>query len=184
MYQKTYSIYILLTRSTTLFSRLIHMIIRGEYTHASIGVDSPGGPFYSFGRVFPHLPFPGGMVKEGAGQGFFLKHPQIPCCLLSMPVSADVYCSLVNRLQYMYQQREKYRYNLLGTVCTLIRHPIHRKYHKFCSEFVAQILKESGAIDVVEPALAYPMDMLSLPGAEILYRGNVGHLAESEIYCI
>lgn len=181
MYQKTYFIYILLTRSTTLFSRLIHAVIGGEYTHVSIGVEGPGGSFYSFGRLFPRLPFPGGMVKEGVGQGFFAVYPQIPCCLLSIPVSDDIYWSLTNSLQNMYQQRDKYRYNLLGTICSLIHRPIHRKYHKFCSEFVAQMLKESGAVGAIEPALVRPMDMFSLPGIKILYRGNVEYLKELEI---
>ena len=39
------SIYILLTRSGTWFSRLIHLVTSDCYTHASIGLDGPSGPF-------------------------------------------------------------------------------------------------------------------------------------------
>ena len=38
------TIYILLTRSGTWFSRLIHFATRDNYTHASIGLDGPDGP--------------------------------------------------------------------------------------------------------------------------------------------
>ena len=35
------SVYILLTRSGTWFSRLIHLATDDSYTHASIGLDGP-----------------------------------------------------------------------------------------------------------------------------------------------
>ena len=38
------TIYILLTRSGTWFSRLIHLATADSYTHASIGLDGPIGP--------------------------------------------------------------------------------------------------------------------------------------------
>ena len=50
------TIYILLTRSGTCFSRLIHFATQDRYTHASIGLDGPGGPFYSFARKSSSLP--------------------------------------------------------------------------------------------------------------------------------
>ena len=46
------TIYILLTRSGTWFSRLIHLATQDRYTHASIGLDGPDGPFYSFARKY------------------------------------------------------------------------------------------------------------------------------------
>ena len=50
-----HSIYILLTRSGTWFSRLIHLVTSDCYTHASIGLDGPSGPFYSFARRYEHF---------------------------------------------------------------------------------------------------------------------------------
>ena len=52
------TIYILLTRSGTWFSRLIHFATRDNYTHASIGLDGPDGPFYSFARKYRYLALP------------------------------------------------------------------------------------------------------------------------------
>ena len=60
------TIYILLTRSGTWFSRLIHFATQDRYTHASIGLDGPDGPFYSFARKYRHLALPAGLVEEQA----------------------------------------------------------------------------------------------------------------------
>lgn len=64
------TIYILLTRSGTWFSRLIHLATADSYTHASIGLDGPIGPFYSFARKYSHFALPaglGGGNKSGPG---------------------------------------------------------------------------------------------------------------------
>lgn len=61
---QTKTVYILLTRSGTWFSRLIHLATDDCYTHASIGLDGPAGPFYSFGRLDPRFALPAGLVQE------------------------------------------------------------------------------------------------------------------------
>ena len=58
------AIHILLTRSGTWFSRLIHLATQDDYTHASIGLDGPAGPFYSFARKYEHFALPAGLVEE------------------------------------------------------------------------------------------------------------------------
>ena len=55
-------IYILLTRSGTWFSHLIYFATRDSYTHASIGLDGPSGPFYSFARKYRHFALPAGLM--------------------------------------------------------------------------------------------------------------------------
>ena len=44
------SIYILLTRSTTILSRLVYLITRDKYTHVSISFEKDLQPLYSSGR--------------------------------------------------------------------------------------------------------------------------------------
>ena len=64
-----HTVYILLTRSGTWFSRLIHLATRDDYTHASIGLDGPQGPFYSFGRKYEYFALPAGLVEEQVTPG-------------------------------------------------------------------------------------------------------------------
>ena len=85
--QGTKTIYLLLTRSETYFSRLIHHFTDGEYTHASIGLEGPKGPFYSFARKNPRMALPAGLIQEQADRGFFSLHPHIPCCLYELEVT-------------------------------------------------------------------------------------------------
>ena len=58
------TVYILLTRSGTCFSRLIHLATGDGYTHASIGLEGPDGPFYSFARKYRHFALPAGLMEE------------------------------------------------------------------------------------------------------------------------
>ena len=74
------TIYILLTRSGTWFSRLIHLATADSYTHASIGLDGPIGPFYSFARKYSHFALPAGLVEEQIGPELRTKRHQVPSC--------------------------------------------------------------------------------------------------------
>ena len=78
-------IYILLTRSGTWFSHLIYFATRDSYTHASIGLDGPSGPFYSFARKYRHFALPAGLVEEQVTAYRFA----VPCCLYEMTVSEE-----------------------------------------------------------------------------------------------
>ena len=64
------TIYILLTRSGTWFSRLIHLATADSYTHASIGLDGPIGPFLQLcPEILPLCPpgrAGGGTNRSGA----------------------------------------------------------------------------------------------------------------------
>lgn len=176
--QGTRTIYLLLTRSGTCFSRLIHRFTNGEFTHASIGLEGPSGAFYSFARKYPRLPFPGGLIREQADRGYFYLHPDTPCCLYELTVTEDTYQFLRNRLQEMYEQRKLYHYSVLGAVGCYFRRPMTRQRYKFCSEFVAEMLVESGAVELGKlPALTRPMDFCQLEELRPVHRGEVRSLA-------
>lgn len=176
--QGTRTIYLLLTRSETYFSRLIHLFTEGEFTHASLGLEGPSGPFYSFARKYPRLPFPGGLIQERADRGFFSLHPHTPCCLYALTVSEDTYQYLFRRLRVMYAHRERYHYNFLGVLACLFHLRLERRHHKFCSEFVAELLWESGAAELgTVPAMTRPMDFCKLEDLRPIHRGEVGGLA-------
>ena len=172
------TIYILLTRSETWFSRLIHLATADDFTHASIGLEGPAGPFYSFARKNPATALPAGLVKERVGRGFFRRHPGIPCALYAMEVSEETYTVLERKVKGMYARREEYHYNLLGALSCYFHLPLERRRHYFCSEFVAEVLCESGATQLKRsPALTRPMDFSRLEALRLLLRDRVGALA-------
>lgn len=176
MAQRT--VYILLTRSETWFSRLIHFATADDFTHVSIGLEGPAGPFYSFARKNPSTALPAGLVEERAGRGFFRRHPGIPCALYALEVDEAAYAALKRKVKGMYERREEYHYNLLGAVSCFFRLPLERRRHYFCSEFVAEVLAESGAAELSQPpALTRPMDFSRMSALRPVLRGRVGALA-------
>ena len=171
------TIYILLTRSGTWFSRLIHLATADSYTHASIGLDGPIGPFYSFARKYSHFALPAGLVEEQIGPELRPKRQQVPCCLYELSVSPEIYASLRRQISAMYAQRQRYHYNLLGALSCFFNLPLDRRDHYFCSQFVAGLLRDSGALELSKPpALVRPADFCQIHQLRTVHQGDMGGL--------
>ena len=174
------TVYILLTRSGTWFSRLIHLATQDRYTHASIGLDGPRGPFYSFARKYEYFALPAGLVEEQVGPAVRENRRDTPCCLYELTVTEETYRRLRRRLSLMYAQREEYHYSVLGTLACFFKLPLHRSRHYFCSQFVAELLQGSGAADLPkEPALLRPADLCGVAGLRPVHLGRVGTIPAS-----
>ena len=171
------TIYILLTRSGTWFSRLIHLATADSYTHASIGLDGPIGPFYSFARKYSHFALPAGLVEEQIGPELRTKRQQVPCCLYELSVSPEIYASLRRQISAMYAQRQRYPYTLLGALSCFFNLPLDRRDHYFCSQFVAGLLRDSGALELSKPpALVRPADFCQIHQLRTVHQGDMGGL--------
>lgn len=172
------TIYILLSRSITVPSRVIHFFTRGEFTHTSVGLEGPGGIFYSFGRLRVNRPLPGGLVQEQVGRGFYAHFSKTPCCLFSLKISEEAYADLEALLNRMYARRRELRYNIIGLGTCLFRIPLRRRDAYFCSQFVADMLTQSGAVRLPYPPEATkPMDFTTIPGLQVIYRGLIEGMA-------
>lgn len=174
------SVYILLTRSGTWFSRLIHLATDDCYTHASIGLDGPNGPFYSFARKYARFALPAGLVMEEIRLEVQTKRQQIPCCLYALSVPLPVYERLRRQIDRMYAQKDRYHYNLLGAVACYFNHPMPRENHYFCSQFAASLLERSGAVELGKaPDLVRPADFCQMERFRPVYQGELGNLREA-----
>ena len=58
------NIYVLLTRSQSLLSRMIHRLTGDSFTHVSLALDSQLQTLCSFARRYSHTPLPAGLVHE------------------------------------------------------------------------------------------------------------------------
>ena len=173
------TVYILLTRSGTWFSRLIHLATRASYTHASIGLDGPAGPFYSFGRLSPRHTLPAGLVQERLESTWQTASRPVPCCLYELEVEQETFRDLRETLRGMYERRGDYRYSVLGVLSCSLELPLARHYHFFCSQFVAALLQDCGAVPIPKtPALMRPMDLCALSGLRPVHRGSLDALRE------
>ena len=71
MKTKTRKIYIVLTYTGTILSKIIRVYTKAEFCHVSLSLDKRLNKMYSFGRLNPYNPFIGGFVHEGINIGTF-----------------------------------------------------------------------------------------------------------------
>ncbi len=175
--QETRSVYILLTRSNTYFSRLIHKVTAEDYTHVSICLDEDLQHFYSFGRKSDIFMFPAGFVREDLRSGIFHRFSQMPCALYELQVPLAVYLLIEARIYQMQRIADVYHYNCLGVILCKLDLAFQRQYHYFCSQFVADLLQQSGALEFQKAAsLVQPGDFLRLPQLQLRYQGQLNQL--------
>ena len=172
-------IYILLTKSDTLFSKAIYRITRAEYTHASISLDRELTMLYSFGRKYKYTMLPAGFVHEDINHGIMGASDTMKCALYCIRISDRSYQRLANRIRHMEANRESYRYNIMGIPLCMFGIANERKTHFFCSQFVSGMLIKSGAIDrgaLRAPSLTHPSDLQKLPRASRVFEGTMAEL--------
>ena len=167
-------IYMLLTRTDTVFSKLIHAATLAEYTHSSLCVSDSLDEFFSFGRKLSLFPFPSGFVKEQLDSGYFGAHQRTPCILLELSVKEQVYERLCGKIGQMQKSADRYRYNVLGIMFLTLDIEHKRPNHYFCSQFVGELLSESGALELPRDAsLMRPIDYKNHPQLREVYHGTI-----------
>jgi hypothetical protein len=166
---KDKQVYILLTDTGTIFTKLIKLYTKKPYNHASISFDSELSEVYSFGRKTERNPFVGGFVKEDVKEGIF---KQADCAIYSFTVSESQMQKLKQYIQKI--EKEDYRYNFLGLFGFIVNKPIKRKKAFFCSQFVASVVKECNVISFDKsPSLITPNDLLKISKFELVYEGKL-----------
>ena len=172
------SVYILLSRSSTMFSRAIHTATSstGSFTHSSLCIQVGDTPhIYSFARRYPRLPLPAGMIREDSPAGFFARHPETPCALYRLELPDKVSARVLRIVERMFQKHKKYRYSIIGTALCGLDIAHERRYYYFCSQFVADVLEKAGALNLPkEPSLMMPTDYEHMPELQKVYQGPVG----------
>lgn len=180
------SVYILLARTGTFFSRAIHAATGDPYTHASLSLDGDLSHMYSFARRWRRMPCFGGFVRERVDGGIYGDHPNAPCALYEIRVPEEAYKRLSAYMDSLYAERFRWHYNYLGAAANFFGKSHRGKRRCFCSEFVAQALLETGATPFcpearpfLDPAMVRPSMLAHFPGARCVYVGNLHQLSQS-----
>lgn len=168
------SVYILLTRSSSVLSRSINWMTGDAWTHVSLALDIRLERMYSFGRHNPHFPLPAGLVCESLQKGYFAIHNRMPCMLMRLWVEDTVYTELEHSLNQMLGEADRFRYNIFGLMLCRMEIAYTRETHFFCSQFVSKMLLESGALQLPKDiSLMRPNDYVDIEGLEMIYEGKV-----------
>ena len=134
---------ILLTRYSDWISSFVYHVAGHGYTHASLSLG--GGVYYSFNYR--------GFCEETLEKHRRRGVEQSLSCVLE--VSDQAYQQLQDRIEAFQRRRGEYRYTRLGVVCCLLRIPFLWRRHYFCSQFVAEVLKQSAALPLARRAQLY-----------------------------
>lgn len=171
------SIYLFLTCSTSIPSRLIRLFTHDPFTHVSIAFDSGLTVMYSFARRYARLPLPAGLIEESIDRGFYKNQGDIPCAVLRLDVPDSIYYRAEKRVCNMLKRKSAYHYSIIGLLMCRSGIPLELPNQYFCSQFVGTILRESGALKLPKPAsLMHPSDFCNIRELKLLYYGNLSEL--------
>ena len=171
------TIYILLTKSTTICSKVVYLATKSEYTHSAISLDKNFDKLYTFSRKYKRLLLPAGYVVESAYEGLLGDSDDMRCAVYELEITDEAYEKLCSLFRHMDKNKDKYKYSILGLPMCYFNREFERKGYYFCSQFVYHALTHSGAIKKTSsPSLVRPMDLKELPEVTEIFKGNMKQL--------
>lgn len=164
-------IYLLISHTGTFPARFMSYFTKDTYTHVSIALSDKLNEMYSFGRKYTRFPFPGGFIRESWNCGVYKRFDNTRSVLLEFSVGDAVYEKISNRLRTMYEEREKYKYNLLGIFYAYFGKNRKKENYFYCSEFVEEIFCEYGLKCGDNKTVVKPIDFLNASQGRLVYKG-------------
>ncbi|MEE1075717.1 MAG: hypothetical protein UHY68_00445 [Acutalibacteraceae bacterium] len=167
-------IFIVLTQTGTILSRILKALTNAEYNHSSISLEEDLSCMYSFGRIFPYNPFIGGFVKESTSMGTFKRFYNTEATVLSVYVSNDKYEEMKVYLSEMYNNKGQYHYNYVALFLALFGITFKQRRCYYCSEFVRDFLIRFDIIPKTYlPSIVKPIDFFKISWSEKIYTGKL-----------
>lgn len=167
-------IYIILSHSGTIISKIIKIYTRARYSHVSIGFDPDLNEFYSFGRKKIDTPIGGGFIIEGKNRGLFRKLKNARCKVYKVMLTDEQYVTLRECINEFIRFQDTYKYNYLGILTTMFGLKLKRSHHYFCSQFVAEVLHKGKVWHCEKDfSLITPKDFEQIKNATLIYEGRV-----------
>lgn len=175
-------IYIVLSQTRSIISRIIRFATGDPYTHASICFGEDAGVMYSFGRLFPHNPLWGGFVRESASFGTMLRFRDAEVAALRISVDDGEYERIRGYVLEMYSRRRQYGYNYIGLIFAKFGILYRWQNHYYCSEFLKELLEKFGIVSEGELSeIARPAEFLKLRRGKLVYRGKLCRFAAEQL---
>ncbi|NLO84510.1 MAG: hypothetical protein GX096_03640 [Clostridiales bacterium] len=168
------TIYILLTKTSTMISKMIRAVTHDEYTHVSIALDKELHELYSFARIHSCTPLPAGLVQENLQTEVYARNGKSKCALYQMIVTDEQFDFIQTTIRSMMDLKDEYHYSVLGLLLCKLDFVHDRHSHMFCSQFVSKLLEDSGAVTLPKPSsLMHPIDFTRITKLHCCYRGTI-----------
>ena len=169
-------IYVLLTKTGTVPSKIIGKLSRARFSHASLSIDNEFTDMFSFGRKGMKV-FPGGFAKENLRTRVLKKYENCPCEVISMEVTDENYEKIKNKALYFSDNKDLFGYSYIGIFACWCRIKLKFKNRYFCSQCVSEILKAGNVQLSYDPLLMRPMDFMKIKDIKKEYLGTIKDLA-------
>ena len=167
-------VFVVMSQTGTVLSRILKMITGAEYNHVSIGLSEELDTMYSFGRLNAYNPFFGGFVVESPHYGTFKRFKNTKVMVLSLEVGSEKHKEISEYILNVSSNRKKYHYNYFGLYVAIFKKVKKKENCFYCSEFVRDVLRNSSIKGSHEmPEIVQPIHFLSLPSSEIIYKGKL-----------
>lgn len=163
-------IYIVLTHTGTVLSKIVRAYTKKPFSHVSIALDRDLQKMYSFGRLKPSNPFFAGFVHEYINKGTFKRFYNTTTKIYSLEVTEEQYEKMEEIINRMEKQKEKYKFNILGLFAVAFNIKVRRENTLYCAEFVKYLFDES-KINNDLPEIIKPVDFEELKGIKQVYKG-------------
>ena len=164
-------IYIVLTYTGTILSKIIKVYTRREFSHVSIALDEDLKEVYSFGRLNAYNPFWGGFVHEGIDKGTFKRFKKTKARVYSLKVKDEQYEKVKEVIRDIQNNRLDYNFNILGLIGVVINYRVKREHSFYCAEFVKYVLEQSSICDL--PEIIKPEDFKEIDDLNVVYNGRL-----------
>lgn len=162
-------IYIILTYTGTILSRIVRVYTKKEYSHVSISLDQDLTQMYSFGRLNAYNPFIGGFVQEGIDKGTFKRFKKTKTKIYSLEIPEEKYEQLETIIENIQKQKTTYKFNFIGLLGVALNVKIKREKSFYCAEFVKYVLEQSNVLELPDPVK--PEDFEKIENSNEIYKG-------------
>jgi hypothetical protein len=179
---KVFPVFVLLIHGGTIFSNLIRFFTGGEFTHASLSLDSSLKDLYTFGQknvaYSSAESFDAGFVKESISDKFHTER-EIPYALYALFVDAGELALIRKRLGYFIENKDNLKYHLAGCVKAFTGLSSENATKFFCSAFVADVLNSGKHILTKSYSLMKPMDLAKLTDLHLISTGLLSQYSKA-----
>lgn len=167
---KNKNIYIVLTHTGSLLSRIIKLYTKAEFSHVSISLDEGLNEMYSFGRLKPYNPFIGGFVHESIRFGTFKRFQNTKAEIYSITLTNKQYETIKRTIKKMKKKRKLYTFNIVGLFAIVFNIKYKKENSFYCAEFI-KFLIDKARLEVKLPELVKPNDFKNIDSIELKYHG-------------
>jgi inositol transport system substrate-binding protein len=161
-------IFLLMTCLPDVLSKAAQVVMNYRYNHVSLGFEEDMNTYYTF-------TYKGFTVEDITRRANKPDREPFPCELYEIEVSNAIYQDIYQRVCKFVEFKNTYRYTKLGAALRVFLNiPTRRARAYYCSQFVAEILKNSGAARLDKWAPYYlPPHLARLRESKFIFQGNL-----------